>query len=144
MRHLALSCLFASLCLLLAGRASAADDDIELVSSGDGAHAAGELEIRGMHCTPDVKEVEIRRAIPISCTVDYPVAGVELRYRIEGPGKKWEKIELTQADSGYTGTIPCGVTADGLPVGLQLVGHRNQTERLLSVAQVVEQSVQVG
>jgi len=41
-------------------------------------------------------------------------------------------------------SIPCGVTADGLPVGLQLVGHRNQTERLLSVAQVVEQSVQVG
>jgi aspartyl-tRNA(Asn)/glutamyl-tRNA(Gln) amidotransferase subunit A len=40
-------------------------------------------------------------------------------------------------------SIPCGVTADGLPVGLQLVGHRNETEALLSVALVVEQSVRV-
>ena len=37
-------------------------------------------------------------------------------------------------------SIPCGVTPGGLPVGLQLVGHRNQTKRLLSVAHVVEQS----
>ena len=41
-------------------------------------------------------------------------------------------------------SIPRGVTSEKLPVGLQLVGHRNQTERLLSVACVVEQSVQVG
>ena len=40
-------------------------------------------------------------------------------------------------------SIPCGVTSDGLPVGLQLVGHRNQTQALLSVALVVEQSVRV-
>jgi aspartyl-tRNA(Asn)/glutamyl-tRNA(Gln) amidotransferase subunit A len=40
-------------------------------------------------------------------------------------------------------SIPCGVTSGGLPVGLQLVGHRNQTERLLSVAHVVE-SVRLG
>jgi aspartyl-tRNA(Asn)/glutamyl-tRNA(Gln) amidotransferase subunit A len=38
-------------------------------------------------------------------------------------------------------SIPCGVTSNGLPVGLQLVGHRNQTEALLSAAVVVEQSV---
>lgn len=130
MRHLALSCLFASLCLLLAGGASADDDDIELVSS-DGAPAAGELEIRGMHCTPDVKEVEIRRAIPISCTVDYPVAGVELRYRLEGPGKKWEKIELTQGDNGYTGTIPCGVTAKRGKMKFYLFG-RNENNKVIA------------
>jgi aspartyl-tRNA(Asn)/glutamyl-tRNA(Gln) amidotransferase subunit A len=41
-------------------------------------------------------------------------------------------------------SIPCGATADGLPVGLQFVGHRNQTERLLSVTLVVEQSLRVG
>ena len=31
-------------------------------------------------------------------------------------------------------SIPCGVTSHGLPVGLQLVGHRNRTEALLAVA----------
>ena len=35
-------------------------------------------------------------------------------------------------------SIRCGVTSDGLPVGLQVVGHRNQTERLLSVAHLIE------
>jgi len=48
---------------------------------------SNELEIRGMHCTPDVKEVEIRRPIPISCTVDYPVSGVELRYKLSVAGE---------------------------------------------------------
>jgi aspartyl-tRNA(Asn)/glutamyl-tRNA(Gln) amidotransferase subunit A len=35
-------------------------------------------------------------------------------------------------------SIPCGVTADGLPVGLQLVGRRSQTNDLLSTALVIE------
>ena len=35
-------------------------------------------------------------------------------------------------------SIPCGVTADGLPVGVQLVGHRSQTNDLLSTALVIE------
>jgi len=36
-------------------------------------------------------------------------------------------------------SIPCGVTTDGLPVGLQLVGRRSQTEDLCSTALVIEQ-----
>lgn len=35
-------------------------------------------------------------------------------------------------------SIPCGATADGLPVGLQLVGHRHRTDHLLDVAQACE------
>jgi aspartyl-tRNA(Asn)/glutamyl-tRNA(Gln) amidotransferase subunit A len=38
-------------------------------------------------------------------------------------------------------SIPCGVTAGEWPVGLQLVGHRSRTERLLSLAHVVEQVI---
>jgi aspartyl-tRNA(Asn)/glutamyl-tRNA(Gln) amidotransferase subunit A len=41
-------------------------------------------------------------------------------------------------------SIPCGVTSERLPVGLQLVGHRNQTEHLLSLAEGVEKSVSLG
>jgi len=36
------------------------------------------------------------------------------------------------------------VTAGEWPVGLQLVGHRSRTERLLSLAHVVEPLVRVG
>jgi len=35
-------------------------------------------------------------------------------------------------------SLPCGVTSQGLPIGLQMVGHRGQTEALLSTAHRVE------
>jgi hypothetical protein len=131
MRHLALSCVLATL-LLFVPRSGRAQDDIQLVpSGGEGAPPAGGLEIRGMHCTPDVQEVETRRPIPVSCTVDYPVAGIELRYRLEGPGKKWEKIELAQGEHGYTGTIPCSVTAKRGKMKLYLFG-RNENNKVIA------------
>jgi aspartyl-tRNA(Asn)/glutamyl-tRNA(Gln) amidotransferase subunit A len=37
--------------------------------------------------------------------------------------------------------IPCGRGADGLPRGIQLVGHRGSTERLLQVALAVEREL---
>jgi aspartyl-tRNA(Asn)/glutamyl-tRNA(Gln) amidotransferase subunit A len=36
-------------------------------------------------------------------------------------------------------SMPWGVTSQGLPIGLQMVGHRGQTEALLSQAAVAEQ-----
>ena len=41
-------------------------------------------------------------------------------------------------------SVPCGVTADGLPVGLQIVGHRGRTADLLRVARAVEHVLQPG
>jgi aspartyl-tRNA(Asn)/glutamyl-tRNA(Gln) amidotransferase subunit A len=35
-------------------------------------------------------------------------------------------------------TLPCGKTTDGLPIGLQIVGARNQTGALLSAAAAIE------
>jgi len=37
--------------------------------------------------------------------------------------------------------IPCGRGRDALPRGLQLVGHRGGTERLLAVASAVERQL---
>ena len=37
--------------------------------------------------------------------------------------------------------LPCGRGRDGLPRGLQLVGHRGSTERLLAVAATVERQI---
>jgi hypothetical protein len=71
---------------------------------------AEELEVRGMDCVPQVTEVETRRPIPFICQTDHEVAGVELRYRLEGAGDKWEKIEFKQNETGWTGTIPCSGT----------------------------------
>jgi hypothetical protein len=107
LRQIVISCLVGWMLLLLGASAWAQNDDIQLVPEEAPPPAPAEIEIRGMHCTPDVKEVETRRPIPFSCTVDFPAAGVELRYRMEGGSKTWEKIELEQSDTGYTGTIPC-------------------------------------
>ena len=35
-------------------------------------------------------------------------------------------------------SLPCGVTKDGLPIGLQIVGHHNRTAELLHLAQAIE------
>jgi aspartyl-tRNA(Asn)/glutamyl-tRNA(Gln) amidotransferase subunit A len=40
-------------------------------------------------------------------------------------------------------SIPCGATSEGLPVGLQVVGHRSQTDALLQLAQACEARVSV-
>lgn len=72
---------------------------------------AEDLEVRGMDCVPQVTEVETRRSIPFVCQTEREVAGVELRYRIEGAGSKWEKLEFEQVEAGWSGTIPCGATS---------------------------------
>ncbi len=130
-----LAVLLAWLLLLVSAPVRAADDDIELIPAGSEpkakpAAAPGEIEIRGMHCTPDVKEVETRRPIPVSCTVDYPVAGVELRYRTPG-AKKWEKIDLQNSENGYTGTIPCAVTSQRGKLKLYLFA-RNEKNKVVA------------
>jgi aspartyl-tRNA(Asn)/glutamyl-tRNA(Gln) amidotransferase subunit A len=40
-------------------------------------------------------------------------------------------------------SIPCGATSEGLPVGVQVVGHRNQTEALLQLALACEARISV-
>ena len=40
-------------------------------------------------------------------------------------------------------SLPCGVTDEGLPVGLQIVGVRNRTPELLDVAAAVEKALAV-
>ena len=51
-----------------------------------------DVETRGMTCSPQPTEVETRRPIPMLCKVDYPTAGVELRYRSTTGTKKWSRI----------------------------------------------------
>jgi hypothetical protein len=110
------------------------NDDIQLIPTPSAPAPApapeAESDIRGMHCVPELKEVETRRAIPIACTVDYPVNGVELRYRMEG-AKKWEKVELKQTDNGYTTTLPC--TATGTPGTVQFyVFGKNENNKVIA------------
>jgi aspartyl-tRNA(Asn)/glutamyl-tRNA(Gln) amidotransferase subunit A len=40
--------------------------------------------------------------------------------------------------------LPCGRTASGLPIGLQLVGRRGETHRLLDIAEALEDQIAGG
>jgi amidase len=42
------------------------------------------------------------------------------------------------------GSVPAGLTRDGLPVGLQIVAPRFEEPRILSVAKVVQQMNPIG
>jgi aspartyl-tRNA(Asn)/glutamyl-tRNA(Gln) amidotransferase subunit A len=57
----------------------------------------------------------------------YPVRGLMLRL-----------TQLFDITGHPAISIPCGRADNGLPVGLQLVGRRHQTHRLLEVAERVE------
>ena len=74
----------------------AADDDDEEV--------VGEME-----CTPEVREVESRRPVPIACTTDEPASKVTLRYRAFG-SDQWGSLEMKKKGEYWQGEIPCSDT----------------------------------
>jgi hypothetical protein len=87
-------------------------------AAGGGAPAAGKEEPApaaatpsggGMECTPNVKEVESQRPIPVACTTDEPAAKVTLRYLAFG-GDKWQSVALTKKGEYWQGEVPCSDT----------------------------------
>ncbi len=42
------------------------------------------------------------------------------------------------------GSVPAGKTADGLPVGMQIVGARFEEPKILSLAKVIQQMHPIG
>jgi len=69
-----------------------------------------EGEVPGnMECTPNVKEVEMQRPIPVACTTDEPATKVTLRYLPFG-GDQWAQVQLTKKGEYWQGEIPCADT----------------------------------
>jgi hypothetical protein len=63
----------------------------------------------GMQCTPSVREVQTRRAIPISCKTAAPAASIELVYMSFGGGQ-WQSLRMTQTGGEFRAEIPCEAT----------------------------------
>jgi hypothetical protein len=59
-----------------------------------------------MTCTPEVTEVETRRAIPVQCTSDEELTNVELRYRSFG-SEAWKTAKMDKVGDSFRATIPC-------------------------------------
>jgi hypothetical protein len=63
----------------------------------------------GMQCTPEVREVQTRRPIPVACTTDQPATRAEIKYREFG-STQWHTLQMGSAGGKWLGTIPCSAT----------------------------------
>ncbi|HEY5372328.1 MAG TPA: hypothetical protein VIK01_01520 [Polyangiaceae bacterium] len=63
----------------------------------------------GLKCTPDVRELQTRRAIPMECTSDEEVASMELRYKPFG-ADAWKSVKMKKVGEGFQGEVPCDAT----------------------------------
>jgi len=63
----------------------------------------------GLKCTPDVRELQTRRPIPMECTSDEEAASMELRYKPFG-GDAWKSVKMKKQGDGFRGEVPCDAT----------------------------------
>ncbi len=79
-------------------------------SKTSGGGSAGGAGVPGnMECTPNVKQVEMQRPIPVACTTDEPAVKVSLRYKPFG-GDNWATVNMTKKGEYWQGAIPCSDT----------------------------------
>lgn len=61
-----------------------------------------------MLCTPEVREVETRRAIPVSCQTEEDGKRAELKFK--APGGEWSKVAMKKVGDSWQAEIPCTET----------------------------------
>ena len=79
---------------------------------------------------------------PFEATLDWPkeIAGVKMEHYIAWmKSAYWISATLRPAAS-----VPAGFTADGLPVGIQIVGRHRDEWGVLQLAYAFEQATNVG
>jgi len=77
--------------------------------TGTDAPATAKVEEGGsMVCSPDVGDVQTRRAIPMSCSTDESAARMEIRYKEYGG--KWKTAPMQKVGEEFRGLVPCSAT----------------------------------
>ena len=116
-----------------------------------GRYVLAEDYVRAMHARTSLRRAVDRALEGVDALLlpSLPIAGPPIgATTVDVDGKpepvRAMMLRLTQLFN-ITGhpaiALPCGRGADGLPRGLQLVGHRGGTERLLAVAAAVERDL---
>jgi len=90
----------------------------DLGGSGAGAGAAAAVAVApssanedagdkgGLKCTPDVRELQTLRPIPLECSSDEEVASMEIRYKSFG-SEEWKTVKMKKAGEAFRGEVPC-------------------------------------
>ena len=63
----------------------------------------------GMECTPDEREVQTRRPVPVSCSTDEDAVRAELFYKEFG-GEKWVTLKMKKKGDYFQAEVPCTAT----------------------------------
>lgn len=63
----------------------------------------------GLKCTPDVRELQTRRPIPMDCSSDEEVASMEIRYKPFGE-EAWKTVKMKKVGEDFQGEVPCDAT----------------------------------
>ncbi|HYQ03042.1 MAG TPA: hypothetical protein VER96_30425 [Polyangiaceae bacterium] len=74
-------------------------------AADDGAGDKG-----GVKCSPDVREVQTLRPIPLECTSDEEAASMELRYKSFG-SEEWHTVKMKRTGEAFRGEVPCEATS---------------------------------
>ncbi len=90
-----------------AGGAAAAAQPLAApaAAADDGAGDKG-----GLKCTPDVRELQTLRPIPLECTSDEEVGGMEIRYKSFG-SEEWHSVKMKKVGDAFRGEVPCEATS---------------------------------
>jgi len=70
------------------------------------AAAAAPPPSGGLSCSPDTRNVETRRPIPVQCQSDEEVTGMELKYKIFG-SEQWKTLPMQKKGDSFRVQIPC-------------------------------------
>jgi aspartyl-tRNA(Asn)/glutamyl-tRNA(Gln) amidotransferase subunit A len=77
-------------------------------------------------------------APPLPCSTD-PLGGVTIRGQVLDSVQHWYPYTYPLNLTGHPAlSMPCGWTATGLPIGLQLIGRWHQEDFILNVAALLE------
>jgi amidase len=84
----------------------------------------------------------VAQVAPFDGAAEYPteVDGVPMTTYLDWMASCWQITVL----GGPSIAVPCGFTASGLPVGLQIVGRRGDDARVLALAAAFEDATGVG
>ncbi len=64
-----------------------------------------------MQCTPTIREVQTRRAVPVSCESAQPTAASGALFYMEFGGETWHEVPMDKKGTSLQGTVPCEATA---------------------------------
>ena len=111
-----------------------------------GATLSGEQVFRGYSQMGAMRDAAVAACAPfdvvISPTAPIPAYAAELPSPTDDPARPFEHIAFTlpfNMSEQPSASINCGYTTSGLPIGLQITGHRHDDLGVLQVAHAWEQ-----